>query len=298
MSTSILVLSLVLGADTESAIEIEKKVLAERVKIERGEVHFDVIRRQFERTGELRNSETSRYEVTFDGSNVRTIKNRREWYVFTDQYELSHWGSRDEIDPKPAYQRDLTTPEGRRGYSESYRINLRLLGIAPDDTRAFKTQQLSEFLTQPNRENTNVTELTVDGRKVVKIEYNRTDRPVKKTFVIDPEKNYSVIEASSETPDSLERIENKLKLYDDKQWYPETVRYTRSFNTKVTSESVVTVKKAVFNQPIEKEVFTFKGISLPVGTVVWEIPGTRMEKYWDGEKLVPKNELDPDIKEN
>lgn len=293
--TPILILTSLLATDPGSALEIEKKALAEQEKIERGEVTWFVTRRHFERSGEIKSSRTSKYEVTFDGSNVRTIKNRREWYVFTDKYALSHLGSRDDLDPMPAYQRDLTTPQGRRSENSAYRMNMRLLGIMPQDTVSFKTRKLTEYLTQPDRKDTKVTSEKVDGRNVFKIEYEKTEWPTKVTYVIDPEKGYSVIEASHQTPDYTDRIENRMKLYDDKYWYPETVRYTRSGQGKAYSESLITVKKAEFNRPIDKDVFTFNGISLPAGTRVIETPRAERTRYWDGEKLVPRNELDPDI---
>ncbi len=290
--TPIFILSLALAAEPQSALDIERQAMDEREKITSGEVTFDVTRRRFDREGELSRSDTSRYEVTFDGSNVRTIKNQREKFAFTNKYEFSEFAGL-----KEAHKRDLTTPQGRRVYLDSYRINLRLLGIVPEDTQGFKTHKVSEYLTQPKREDTKLTTLHVNNQKLFKIEYERTDFPTKVTLVIDPEKDYSVIEASRETPDHVSRIENTLKHYDDKFWYPETVRYTRSFGGKMTSESLVTVKKAEFNKPIDKDVFSFKGISLPAGTRVQETPSTGPTRYWDGEKLVPKSELDPDIED-
>ncbi len=291
--TPMLILSLVLAAEPQSALDIEQKAMAEREKIERGEVTYDVTYRQFERSGELRSSQTSRYEVTFDDSNVRTIKNHSEWHVFTDKYALWRLARSD----LPAYQRDLTTPQGRRSATQSYRQNLRVLGIATTDPPGLYIYKLTDVLTQPKRENTKLTTLNVNNQKLFKIEYDRTDFPTKVTYVIDPEKDYSVIEGSHATPDHVNRIENTLKHYDDKFWYPETVRYTRSFGGKMTSESLVTVKKAEFNKPIDKDVFSFKGISLPAGTRVEETPRADRTRYWDGEKLVPKSELDPDIED-
>ncbi len=287
--------------------EVESRALAERRKILRGEVVF-----RLEETARGQQKPTTTFHVFFDGDSIRcdvmqTLLN--QWpggrathskdlhkYVFTPKTTLWHANT---VSPDgkgvAAYKmaRNKTGPNGKPfgGNYLPYRLDPRLVGLAPCAPTLVYIVDMEYLLMRPDREDTSIAADVLDGVDTWRIEYRRKNgEPVK--FWIAPSKGYSLLRASEVEPYGDSKIEDSIQCeveqFGAQQiWYPSRVYYERKLDGEKVMSSTLTTTHAEFNQPIDAALFTMAGMDIPAGTMVVEQPrNPDGGREWNGKELV------------
>jgi hypothetical protein len=73
----------------------------------------------------------------------------------------------------------------------------------------------------------------------------------------------------------------------EKVWFPKRLEYSRHFEGQTLMREKMEVLEASFNDTVDPDLFTLKGLDLPVGTHVQVTPRRGTSLHWDGSRLVP-----------
>jgi hypothetical protein len=114
-------------------------------------------------------------------------------------------------------------------------------------------------------------------------------------YVVVPQWDNSVVQLEtktfqngSKTPRSIFSVETEVALYEKKTiWFPSKVHYQATVNDKIKSEEIAEFQVVSLNEPIEENVFNFKGMGVPKGHTVNDLADkVVVKKVWDGADVV------------
>ncbi|MFH1417699.1 MAG: hypothetical protein ABII12_05360 [Planctomycetota bacterium] len=168
----------------------------------------------------------------------------------------------------------------------------RLIGMVPCDYGVLGYNHLESFVGRPDRKNCAVSKEAIDTRNVWKIEYD-IEGGARARMWISPDEGYSLVRAELEAPDGDAIIKDSITCQVEHHqeadvWFPKVVLWKRHYKGEIVDEQELTVERASFNQSIDPTVFTFKGLQVPPGTVLNELPRPPgRTRVWDGLKVVP-----------
>lgn len=115
------------------------------------------------------------------------------------------------------------------------------------------------------------------------------------SYVVVPEWDNSVVLLTAETyrknegtPHFRFSVESEVALHEEsKVWFPKAVHYECHVDGKRTQEEITEFEVVSLNRPMVEELFTFKGMGLPIGHAVMDLTDvSAAKKFWDGDRIV------------
>ncbi len=282
---------------------IELKALKARRVIQRGQVELESTYRKVYESGDERTWFDHRV-VYFDGASIRNDqlkeyepdraklhgKHYRSVSCFNGKEHISY---SDEILPNGHTIALTLRPRESVDSKLHLGVDPRLIGMVPDTTANLVHHTLESVLGRPDRRETSVEEVALDGDRCKLVQYTRKDG-LRARIWICPHKDFSVVkmqlEDTTSQPHYLDTISVSVSRHQPSGlWFPTGHTYTRFVRGKLTREQRAAIKVVSLNEPLPEDTFTLAGIGVPAGQRVHRVPeppGARAE-YWDGENIVP-----------
>lgn len=282
--------------------DAETRAIDYRRSLQSGKVFYET-RTWRQRNDELQHVSTTTYAVTFDGDKIRTDRETtrfdrgptpqlifREYAALNSGELLRRTFDIPHPDRKLAALLDhLDSPDHAPGPSSST-IDPRNFGFAPSPFPVIYSNHLEAFVGCADRTNTTEETLTIDGNDVISVTYQKGS--ASHEMLIDPQRGYNLVSAAIITPTADYRIDCELKQYGGGElWYPSQVTYFVKKDDVIADKNITTVQAAEFNQPVDAEVFTFKGMGVEGGTDISETPQLGGPKIWDGKDITSLSAL-------
>lgn len=280
------------SADDELADKLLRSALEYKQGIRTGHV---VLRMSYSKADESREQTKVRYEIDFDGDQVRSIAEYHGPKGTTTARALMTRRDFlfDEGTPAAAVTGRLTElatdPMTKGRLSDAFQP--KLLGMVPEPVPAHAGITLGEAFWFANRRPRSVTRETFGGEDAWKIVYEFENPGREVRLWIAPRFGHGVVchelewtrgRAEGRKPSML-RVESRYKQYTD-VWFPEVVTYQHLVQGTVQVEQATTVESAEFGAPADPAIFSPGRLGLKPGRMV--IGSGRKALTWNGNALV------------
>lgn len=298
-----LLLASCLGSAAASEISTyELRALEARRGIVRGQIEVEATYRLFNLfTGEKRFERSVHVVSYFDGKKNRNDE-LKSYGSGQDRgkgsREVSSFGENDHVyfsDQVLANGNKLALqirPNNATDPNRDFRIDPRLIGMAPNGFLNLAHNTLESVVGRPDRRETDVEDVELNGQLCKLVRYTRNNG-MKARVWICPEMDHGILKIQAGDSDDnsqyVDTIECGLAKHNASgRWFPESYTFTRFTNGKLAEEETGTVVVTSLNQEIASETFSLAGIGVPTGQRVdrFEGNGARTE-IWDGKNLVP-----------
>jgi len=282
---------------------LELKALEARRAVQRGQIELEGTYWKSYKSGDQK-TWLYRRVIYFDGARLRIddfeeydphrAKLHGKYYRSVRCFnQKEHISYSDQILPNGHTIALTLRPAGSTDPSVELQIDPRVIGMVPDTTANLAHHTLETVVGRPDRQETSVEEVVLNGDRCTLVRYTRNDGLIARIWIC-PAKNFSVVkmqvEASASEAQYVDTVECSVGKYQPSGvWFPERCTYTRLVGGKPTREERAKIKVVSLNQALPENTFTLAGIGIPPGKRVYRVPeppGTRGE-YWDGEKIVP-----------
>ncbi len=213
----------------------------------------------------------------------------KQWmYLYAEQKEH---------DGPPAIQvfsRDfLTTPPAKLPLY----YDTKMLGFVPGDIRSFP-EELTLFIRNAQRKNLTMTDAELNGQKCYKIDFGFVGNDNSYSVWLASEKDNNPIRFDFVFPgehSAFFEIDYQ-KHASSGLWFPEMLRTSAKKGERQVFQEVVDIEVISLNEKLTPDLFSEKGLNLPIGTLVLMNPEEIPDTYtWDGEKIVGLSGFTPTI---
>lgn len=298
---SILTLSLFCAVAAPEIDDLERRTVAYRRQIHRGEVEFSIELHVMRENGAWVKANNCQRNIAFEGDRNR---NDTHWIVYGDdvvdksrvvqcrncgpERSFISWISHDppRVNTCVSVQ-PVADTEGNLLYTP---IDPRMAGMSIYGISNSVRYTLTSFLpADAKRPDLQMEEVAIQGRPCQRISWRSTEGTDLRVW-IDPERGPSIVrlqEAAAPPGQTSALTEVELQRHEATGlWFPSKIVDTQWDGPKKTYEAVTLVRVKSLNQPLDAKTFTMAGLDIPKGKCirVEDKPGNLI---WDGTKAVP-----------
>jgi len=283
---------------------LESQVINSRLAIKSFEIIFDIIEKT-ERESSNYKVVRRHYFVDRDKMRIDTTYRLRvelpEHVTVPPEYtDITVWGDEHcyRFSNNPIYDEgqvfDMVMEVSQRvGDDDGLYFDCRILGLTASGMET--NPPLNVFLGNSVRKDFSLSEESINGVPCKKISAIFPNGAQWATWVA-PSQGYSVLKMECGRKDSqdiarwelIDCTELHVGEYENSgMWFPTHSFYRRFENNEWKTCEVLSVKVASLNKPLPSELFTPKGIGVPVGKKVF-VTGEQTVRplYWDGTQIV------------
>ncbi|GIW92664.1 MAG: hypothetical protein KatS3mg110_0705 [Pirellulaceae bacterium] len=288
--------------EIERVLEIERRAVAAREAIERGE--YRIIAKTLDRSGTVINE--TEYWIVFDTNRLRVdqryrihgsgIPVKEQFVVDQGKYIQFH----KHLGTSFATVVEINWLKTLSPFSSALLLEPRSVGMMPLPLTSripLNACVAATSNTSWERKSARMFYGSVDGHEAIVTEHMlagiKTPLDAVRTIWIVPDLGYSVVKMEFRTISAqplLDRLENKIRAYEGEKgtvWFPEWVRTERYVSGEYSHAFTAQICDAKFNKPIDGNLFTLAGLDLPEGASVHDHTAGRYYR-WDGKQLVER----------
>ena len=299
----VLFVTALIDPTAEAASVLEKRVIAERMKITSGTFEVEVEGWEAGQPG--RQHFDSATKIVLDGPSmlndihrlgVRPTRDLRSWgpetVVFYTDMEAEGGGR---------FVANVNDLESAKKLEERNLIDPRLLGIYPANfLNLFNANLEVGLLSNGTLRIIEVKDEQVDGRACKQISRELINGVLNK-IVIDPAQDYSVIRQEARDKSSGSEVvsiyRTELSYFPAaKRWFPTSCVFESRREGEVVAEEKLTIRVEGLNQPVDKRLFSLALMEIPKGTGIQAMGALarRGITQWNGKEIIsmdptPKN---------
>jgi hypothetical protein len=278
----------------------ELQALAARRAVQRGIINLDATYQIFDlSTGKCRAERPVRAKVFFNGSRIRKDEHRdydagrsqtngttyRVVRCFGDDEYIEY---SNEVSPDGKEFALNVRPVNSVSGEQNGRVDPRLIGMVTNSFLNLAHHTLEAVIGRPDRRETSVEGIEVDGALCQLVKYVRNDGAIARIWIC-PNKGFSVVKLQVKDDTYEDTVEcSVVKDIPSGIWFPDSYVFTRLTNGQLHERERCTVKVLSLNGTLPEDTFTLAGIGVPVGKRVhfYGMRGGRTE-IWDGKHVVP-----------
>ncbi|HUO08157.1 MAG TPA: hypothetical protein VM008_07655 [Phycisphaerae bacterium] len=182
--------------------------------------------------------------------------------------------------------------------SKTYSVfNPLVLMFEPYPYEVEQRHPLDSFVGSPLRKNITIEECKWKDMPAFRITFDNSKMPLHVEYIVVPAWNYSIPEITLTGDLGINKSSADLIEISSHMWFPKSVDTIADVHQKRTISEHLEISVSDVNRPIDRNVFSWAGMALPVNTIIDDYTsitkhGDPSYKIWTGELARPMDDHD------